>query len=71
MIVIKVDGLDVLIVLVLFVNKFNIFLIINNNGRFVVIYEMVDFFDKEEKGMMDEMCEEKVEKKEEDIKNFL
>lgn len=58
MIVIKVDGLNVLIVLVLFVNKFNIFLIINNNGRFVVICEMVDFFDKEEKGIIDEMCEE-------------
>lgn len=58
MIVIKVDGLDVLIVLVLFVNKFNIFLIKNNNGRFVVICEIVDFFDKEEKGVMDEMCEE-------------
>lgn len=58
MIVIKVDGLDVLIVLVLFVNKFNRFLIINNNGRFVVICEMVDFFDKEEKGIIYEMCEE-------------
>lgn len=70
-IVTKADGLDVPIALALSANKPNTFLITNNNGRSVVICEIVDPSDKEEKGAMDEMCEEQAEKKEEDIKNSL
>lgn len=70
-IVTKADGLDVPVALALSANKPNSFLITNNNGRSVVIFEMVDPSEKEEKGAMDEMCGEQAEKTEGDIKNFL